>query len=91
MSHKSKVSIINQHLIAIANASRAAHIAALNAIEQLEHNGSPMPVIPVDNVNELSDTESESSVQFEINDDFIEFYKTSMEYKLLKSIYTLVE
>jgi hypothetical protein len=79
------MSIINRHCIAIANASRAAHIAALNAIKQLETHGQAVDLPPINQLDESSDGDSDSSVEFEVDVDFIEFYRKSMEYKLLKS------
>jgi hypothetical protein len=63
-------------------AYRAAHIAALKAIEQLENK--KQNAIPIE--SDSSDTESDTSIQFEVNEDFMEFYKKSLEYKLLKSL-----
>jgi hypothetical protein len=97
--NEKNISVINGHMMAIAEASRNAHYAALKAIEQLKkQNKKTSKAEEIEQVDESSDSATEeeeeeeeskdqsdnSTVEFEIDQEFIEFYKKSHEYKLEK-------
>jgi hypothetical protein len=64
----------------MVKASQAAHKMAINMVyrdgkKQEEYDSETS-----------SEEEEEEEVEFEINDDFVEFYKESLKYKLEKSM-----
>ena len=58
---------------AMIKGSKLAHEMAFNLVYN-------------NNNNETVESSSEDEVEFEINQDFVEFYKESLKYKLEKSI-----
>lgn len=76
---------------AMKNASLMAHLMAWNIVynnqsSKINNNDSPIQELSESEIAYVEAKNDENSIQFEINDDFKEFYKESLKYKLEKSM-----